>query len=466
VVIPAVSVSFWLTYGLTRGAINHGDSLSYIALADALSRHTLIPSVRTPGYPLIILAARLAGRALATEPMRLLVIGQVVLLSGVATWLLWDLVHRMTGNNCAAALAALIIAADADLQHFTSAILTEAPSVALSVLVLWLRIRDSGWARAGWAMAALVLIRPNFVVLPVLYAAWEAIYSRKVRTLALALAPTVVIISAWFLLNTISGTDAMAPARHFGPLHLFGKVYDSALWRQLPEGSDKRIIADAKQNGLDVYEAAQLLTANRDWQYLSRPARAAFGVAPLLFLGSVASSMPLEVTQGCYWPEGAVAWAYRWRWIFYWRWGYRHMFYHSALIFALLCVAGTINGLGWRDAVTPLRHVVAPFVAALVVSTAAWSLGTESVGRLALALHPINAMLWALMLVTGWRMVRVGSSCLVSLVSEGKGCTAPGSLDTRAVPDGEAYAGGTMRTGQASLEILWKGCAVEWTHRA
>jgi hypothetical protein len=101
--ISATAMAFWLTYGLSRGATAHNDTASYVEVADAIARGAFITSIRTPGYPLFIIFCRLLASVLRVDPLRMLVVVQVVLLSGVATYLIYDILFRLTGKRLVAA---------------------------------------------------------------------------------------------------------------------------------------------------------------------------------------------------------------------------------------------------------------------------------------------------------------------------------------------------------------------------
>ncbi len=82
-----------------------------------------------------------------------------------------------------------------------------------------------------------------------------------------------------------------------------------------------------------------------------------------------------------------------------WRAVYRGALYASFPFFLLLLAGGCANGLGWPDSREAFRWVLMPFTAVVLLTTAVASMGYWDVGRLSLGFHPVNAVLWALLVV-------------------------------------------------------------------
>jgi len=103
--------------------------------------------------------------------------------------------------------------------------LPEALTVTLTVAMVSLRLRDGTWRRAAWLLAALGLVRPNFVVFPLAFAGLDALRLRRVRAVLAPLLPTAVVLAAWSAVALTSGADPARPLRWFVPMHTFG-TYD------------------------------------------------------------------------------------------------------------------------------------------------------------------------------------------------------------------------------------------------
>jgi len=412
VAIGVFASGFWLIYGISHGATAYGDSASYLAVADAIWRGRSVATVRTPGYPLFIVGCRGLAGLLGVNDMRLLVVAQVILCAGVATYLVYDIGLRVTQRRSVGTIAALMVAADVDVQNFTSAILSESLSVTVAVASLWLCIRDRGWRRAGWLLALLVFTRPIFIFVPAAFAACEMIRTRRIRASVQPLWPTCAAVCVWAMCTAPWGGTAFAALEYFGPLHAFGKVYESKLWREIPDEGERKVVADAKRRGLNVYQAAAAVT-NAGERTLWSVAADTIRADPLGYMAACVDVLPKALRQRTYWPRGIESWgrSTRWKERFAWmgRWFgpmYHAVFYRSFSLFLGLLAVAWLNGLGWPGAVSAMRDTFVPFVAVLFFSVAIFSLGAEEVGRLALASHPINGLLWALASVRTWDTVR------------------------------------------------------------
>jgi len=178
---------------------------AYLRLADALQHLHIVTSARTPGYPLLLIAGRALTAVSGMDFLRSVLVLQVVLLSGVTTYLVYDLGFRLSRRIAVGALAALLVAADADVQNFTGYLLSESLTVTLAVLALWLRLRDDGWRRAGWVLAHLALTRPNYVLLPFVFAALTLVRVQRLSPALQAAWPTAAVLAAWWLLVFAGG---------------------------------------------------------------------------------------------------------------------------------------------------------------------------------------------------------------------------------------------------------------------
>jgi hypothetical protein len=393
-----IGVALWGGFGAQRGLARFNDTPSYVQLADALESLRVATSDRTPGYPGFLLACRVLAKGLHVDPDATVLALQVLLLAGVGTYLLFDLTLRLSGSPAAAALAALLYVGDADLQHFSSALLTEAFSVALVVVMLWLRERDAGWRRAGWVLGLLVLTRPNFVAFPIVFAALDVLRARRPALAAPVLAPTLLLLLAWSVLSIASGADPLQPEKRFGSLHAFGKVYEAGLWRSLPDGPEKSLIEREAARGHDVYAIADALEAAEGRDALRRVARTAVGAHPLKYASACLGVLPTAFRQDSFWVNPPkpplLAPVQAWRLVLY-----RRAFYRSFTLFVALLAVATYDGAGFPRATDYFRAVLTPFTVTLFVTIALWSLGTEGVGRIALPAHPVNCILWSLALV-------------------------------------------------------------------
>src|SRR5262249_695896 len=86
-----VSAAFWLCWTLVAGPGVTTDSWGYLALTDALGRFQLAHADRpdrTPGYPMFLLAIRLAANRLGIDALDATAVVQCALLAGATTYLL------------------------------------------------------------------------------------------------------------------------------------------------------------------------------------------------------------------------------------------------------------------------------------------------------------------------------------------------------------------------------------------
>jgi len=397
-VISGAAAAFWLAFGLANGPTEYDDTPAYLRLADALQHLHIVTSARTPGYPLLLIAGRALTAVSGMDFLRSVLVLQVVLLSGVTTYLVYDLGFRLSRRIAVGALAALLVAADADVQNFTGYLLSESLTVTLAVLALWLRLRDDGWRRAGWVLAYLALTRPNYVLLPFVFAALTLVRVRRLSPALQAAWPTAAVLAAWWLVVFAGGGDPFRPQKWFVPMHAFGKVYEQDLWMKLPDGPERRLLAGERARGRDPYHAREALERLAGPGSAWRLTRAAIRADRLAYVGVCASTVRRAFRQASFLhPAHPRA---RWlRSVGAWRAVYRGALYASFPFFLLLLAGACANGLGWPDSREAFRWVLMPFTAVVLLTTAVASMGYWDVGRLSLGFHPVNAVLWALLVV-------------------------------------------------------------------
>jgi hypothetical protein len=387
--VAGLGVAAWLVYSFANGASHFGDTQSYLAFADALQAGRLPSSERTPGYPLFLVACRLFAAGTGIVPDVVATSVQVLLLAGICTLLVYDLAYRLTGSVAAASIAAALYVADADVQSFSGAILSDALATAIAIGMIWLAVRF-GWRLAGWVCALLVMTRPAYLLIPVVFAAIEAWRARRWTAGLAPLLPTMVLAAVWGVASTVAGARPLMPFATFGPLHSFAKVYEFDLWQALPDSPERRLIAEERRSGHDVYQAASRLAAERGATAMYDVTGQALRAAPSGFVLALARALPRAFRQPSLWrPTHAhpavfgavVGWHGFYRAVFYWP---------PALfgVFLVLLMAATWNGIGWRGATPEFRAVITPFIGERFLSTALLAMGTDQVGRLAMAFRP------------------------------------------------------------------------------
>lgn len=409
IAVGLASAALWLAFLAANGPALRPDTKAYLRVADGFWSLRIITSPRMPGYPLFLVAGRAVATLLGTDFPTTVAVAQTLLLSGLGTALVFALACRMTGRTAIGFAAALLFALDADVQWFGAALLTEALVVTLVLVMAALRLRDGTWGRAAWVLAALALIRPNFVAFPVAFAALDALRLRTPRALLAPLLPTVAVWAAWWIVASAAGADPSRPHTWFVPIHTFTKVYEGDLWRALPDGPERRLIAEQRAHHVDVIRAAAALDEASGPGSVLRVARSAIRADPVAYVRVCLALVPLEFRYGT-WAEvdemgfthPQATLLHRMR-RFHAR--YRGIFYGSVWVLAALLALACWNGLGWDGVILPVRRVIAPFVVVLLVSVAFSSAATHAIARLAIALHPFNALLWA---AAGGRLASVG----------------------------------------------------------
>src|SRR5207244_8029981 len=95
--------------------------------------------------------------------------------------------------------------------------------------------------------------------------------------------PAVLLIALWWVASLATSAAPLRPYRWFVPMHTFGTVYEADLWTRLPEGPERRLIADARARGVDPYQAARALEAAAGPDSPLRVARTAIRADPLAY---------------------------------------------------------------------------------------------------------------------------------------------------------------------------------------
>jgi hypothetical protein len=409
VLLAATAASVWLSLWAAGGPIVQHDTAGYLALADALEHGGALVAERpdrTPGYPLFLLACRGLAALGGWDALFVAAILQTILLSGLGTWLVFDGGNRIGGPVMAVA-AALLYAGDVDLQVFGNHVMSEAQAAVLTLVVAWLAIRDGGWRRARWPAAALALTRPHLACVAVGLAALEMGRGRLRSAVSLA-GPTIAAIAAWLVFAHATGGTPLEASRRIQALCQFGTAYEADLWRALPAGTLRATLERAHDAGRRAYGAATTLTGRAqpwnpggDWHPVAAAASAMVRADPLGYAGARLRLVPAVYRYPAGpWPILASvkadvppnAWVIASRVAF----PYQRLFYGSFGAFALLVGIALWNGWGIASAVTPMRAVVVPMLAAIVLGTALLSLSDYEIGRLGLPAHPLVALVWAL----------------------------------------------------------------------
>ena len=298
-----------------------------------------------------------------------------------------------------------------------------ATALALPVAAMFERLQAQAMSDVvgkPYVLAALALVRPNFVVFPLAFAGLDALRLRRLRAVLAPLWPTAVVLAVWSAVALASGADPARPLRWFVPMHTFGTVYEAGLWMRLPDGPERRLLADQKARGHNAYQAAEALEAFAGPGSKATVAQAAIRADPLGYAAARAALLPLEFRRGSWaeaelfqyvHPDAALLHVLS---RFHSR--YRGLFYGSFPLFLVLLGMFAANGFGWPVARAAGREVIVPFVAVLFVSVGLSSLGTYGVGRLAIAFHPFDALCWA-----------CASGALAHRLVTGRGAEAPPS---------------------------------------
>lgn len=395
-VIATGAAAFWLAFARTTVPAVFDDSVEYIALADALARLRPITSVRTVGYPIVLVALRPLAWALGARELETVVAVQALLLSGVATYLVYLIALHVSGRRAVAAVAVVLFATDVDVHNLGATILTEPLTILLALWMTWWRLRDASWRRACWVLAWLVLTRPSFLPLPVGLALVDAVRLARLRPAWTLAWPSVALVLASSLALRLSGADPTGFRGHAW-LAVFGKVHAAKAWSHLPDSPERQWFE--KVDGLNMYDAASNFERDHGADALRRATLAAIAEAPFAVVRACLEVIPKEFTsQTTYIEEGwhgDVRWTW---WVYRWHAIYRGIFYASFALFVALVTSAAVNGVRTPGAVAPMRHVIVPYLVFLFTSVAALSLADYEVGRLAITFHPFFAILLALLL--------------------------------------------------------------------
>ena len=413
IAIGLATATLWLAFLAANGPAIRPDTKAYLRVADGFWTFRILTSSRLPGYPLFLVAGRGVASLLATDVATTVAVAQILLLSGLGTALVFTLACRMTGRTAIGFAAALLFAFDVDVQWFGAALLTEALVVTLVLLMAAVRLRDGRWVRASWLLAALALIRPNFAAFPVAFAVFDALRLRTLRALLAPLLPTVAVWAAWWVIASAAGADPSRPQSWFVPIHTFTKVYEGDLWRALPDGPERRLIAEQRAHHVDVMVAAAAVDEASGPGSIRRVAQSAIRADPLGYVRLCLALVPLEYHYGTWAAIDEMGFTHPretlLRHVRRFHARYRGICYGSVWPFAVLLALACRNGLGWPHATQTFRGLIAPFVVVLLVSVAFSSAGEHQIGRLAIALHPFNAPLGG-----GRRAARDGRRAVVA----------------------------------------------------
>jgi hypothetical protein len=415
--IALTGTSFWMTYVLLTGPSPYNDTPSYLDLAARLGRFDLISSPRTPGYPLFVLAVGNVGTSLGLEPLVSVVVAQV-LLSGLSGILLFEVGYRLTGRLMVAACAEALFFADADLQSFTGAILSDSIAVSIVTLTGWLWVRDRNWGRAAWALGVLPIVRPIFLPMPVLFGALEGLRVRRPGATLKPLIPTVVFAVVWGGIAVGAGTNPLLPVTYFSELHAFGKAYEFNLWRCLPDGAERNYLADARARDTSVYEVADKMPTQFGEHALKAATAQIVRKCPLRYVMACLRPLPRAFRQATLWRPrhdstrifaAVVAWH-----AVYWGILYRSIL--ALAMFGVLIAIALINGYGFANLTVAYRRIFVPFMIALFAIIVAGSLGSETISRLSLPFRPWYHIMVAAgavrtrQLITAHRRLRVATA--------------------------------------------------------
>lgn len=407
-VLAGAAAAVWLGFLAVNGPAEGNDTAGYLRLADAFRQGQIITSFRTPGYPLVLACMQAGAAALGIDFRLATAVLQTLALAGLGTWLVHDLGVRLSGRRLGGAIAAVLVATDADLQQFGLTLLPEAVTVVLALATLWRRIDDGGWRRASWGLGLLALVRPNLAVLALAFALLDAIRLRRVRAL-LVMAPTLALVGSWWLVSWAAGADPLRPYRWFVPMHTFGTVYEAGLWQRLPDGPERGAVAEARARGLDPYKAAAAIEQRLGPGSVARVARATVRADPVGYARVRAGYVKAIFRQGSWMRAELMQLAHPSPivvgYVGAWRDRYRKLLFASFPLFVVLLAAACWRGLGFPAAAEAFRGVLGPFVLVLFATTALASLSNYDLGRLGLAFRPVNALLWGL--ACGWVVTRV-----------------------------------------------------------
>jgi hypothetical protein len=415
VVLAVCAAGSWLAVSLSIGPRLFQDTKGYLALADAFARFSTISFERPdrmPGYPVFLLGCHALAHLIGAEPMRLVVVVQTLLLSGLGTYLVYSIGARIGGGKgMVGVLAALLFATDPNVHLFGASLLTEALTIVLAAAMASLRLRDGHWRRAGWITAGNTLIRPNFLTIACALALFDALRLRRASAAVAPAGPSILVFLSWIALGTLGGAHPLTAFRQDHALCDFGAIYEADLWQRLPDSPYKQVLAQARADGRDGYQAAAIITGSPTpwnpgtaWHPLREIANQVMWADPAGYV-----RMRARIARVAF--ETAY-----WRWdvlrvlfpsLAGLAWLYPKLLYGSAFLFVPLLLGALWNGLGWPEAAAPCRALLAPYIVAVFATTSWLAMGTDEVSRLVISTHPFCALFFAL-----------GAGAILSLLGE------------------------------------------------
>jgi 4-amino-4-deoxy-L-arabinose transferase-like glycosyltransferase len=213
------------TYLAAASAILHGsyttplaESLFYVSGAGWADRTELVmprsvwqeperQTYRTPGYPLFL---ALAGGGAGGLSQALLFVAQALLLGG-CVFLLGLTTRRVAGERVAL-VAATAYAIDPYSKHYVGLVLTEMLASFFVLAAVYVAVRALQntpsvlmWGAGGALAAALALVRPIYVFVPLLFAV-AALVARaparqRVQAAAAVLVAAAIVLTPWLAWN-------------------------------------------------------------------------------------------------------------------------------------------------------------------------------------------------------------------------------------------------------------------------
>ena len=165
-------------FNWTEAPIIYPDSHGYITPGVQLRQGRLPDfSLHSPTYPMYLVAMGLLGKIVNGSPLKLAVYGQIVL-GALAIVLLYFICRKLLEREWLAFGASALLALNFEVINYQSVILTETLAITLLMAVLYTHIaaldKRITLKRLGAMVlldSLLVMLKPNFILLPVgLYA--------------------------------------------------------------------------------------------------------------------------------------------------------------------------------------------------------------------------------------------------------------------------------------------------------
>jgi hypothetical protein len=198
-IVAAISIATnFLYFALASNDYFFPDSFTYLAPARNLlhglgfTTATGIETLRTPGYPLLLVAF-----GLRIVPV---IVFQHLLNVALAV-AIYLFVMRRPGSRFVAITAAILFAIDTPTLHYANKILTETLFTALLFVVFVLVVSKRKLPLAGLLTGALVLIRPVAIAYFVVVAICLALRRVRLRTIAIYVLLALVFPIGWGLRN-------------------------------------------------------------------------------------------------------------------------------------------------------------------------------------------------------------------------------------------------------------------------